>query len=80
MQSCTAAIELTVTYSALSLAFWSLALHAPLPPNWHSQVRTRAKLSWLSLGLEWLDSSPLQWLLDAFSDPCITHPQVTQSG
>ena len=40
----------------LSLAFWWLALEAPLPPRWESQVRTRGKLSYLTLAIEWVDS------------------------
>jgi hypothetical protein len=65
---------------ALSLAFWWLALQAPLPPNWEAQVRIRGKLSWLTLAFEWLDSLALQWLFDAFPDPPIPRSEVTQSG
>lgn len=53
---------------ALCLAFWWLALQAPLPANWESQVRTRGKLSWLTLALEWLDALLLQAFLDALPD------------
>lgn len=48
----------------LSLAFWWLALEAPLPPHWESQVRVRGRLSWLSLALEWLDSLAWEPLLN----------------
>jgi hypothetical protein len=65
---------------ALSLAFWWLAFYAPLPPNWEAQVRTRGKLSWLTLALEWLDSLALQWLLHAFPDLPVPLSQVQQSG
>jgi len=56
---------------ALSLAFWWLALEAPLPPEWESQVRLRGKLSYLSLALEWLNSLALAqfFLSPAFSTP-----------
>jgi len=64
----------------LSLAFWWLALQAPLPPNWEAQVRIRGKRSWLTLALEWLDSLALQWLFDAFPDLSIPQRQVRQSG
>ncbi len=65
---------------ALSLAFWWLALQAPLPPNWEAQVRIRGKLSWLTLAFEWLDSLALKWLLDPFPDLPIPLPVVSQSG
>ena len=65
---------------ALSLAFWWLALCAPLPPNWEAQVRTRGKLSWLTLALEWLDVLLLQYLLDLFPDDVLIPSEDTQSG
>lgn len=65
---------------ALSLAFWWLALEAPLPPDWQAQVRTRGKLSWLTLALEWLDALLLQHLLDSFPDHPTALPKGIQSG
>lgn len=60
---------------ALSLAFWWLALQLPLPAQWQAQVRTRGKLSWLTLALEWLHSVALEHLLDSFPDlPPPRHP------
>lgn len=65
---------------ALSLAFWWLALEAPLPPNWESQVRIRGKLSWLSLALEWLTVFAWEHLLnDVLVSPTIP-AEVFQSG
>jgi hypothetical protein len=65
---------------ALSLAFWWLALQAPLPDNWHAQVRTRGKLSWLTLAFEWLDALALQQLLHAFPDSLSITAELSQSG
>lgn len=65
---------------ALCLAFWWLALQAPLADNWEAQVRIRGKLSWLTLAFEWLDSLALQWLFNAFPDPPIPLYQASQSG
>jgi hypothetical protein len=65
---------------ALSLAFWWLALCAPLPPNWESQVRIRGKLSWLTLAFEWLNALLLQSLFDAFPDLPIPLQDTRESG
>jgi hypothetical protein len=65
---------------ALSLAFWWLALCAPLPPNWEAQVRIRGKLSWLTLAFEWLNTLALQSLFDAFPDALPPKLGAHQSG
>ncbi len=65
---------------ALCLAFWWLALQVPLPANWEAQVRTRGKLSWLTLALEWLDALALERLLEPFPDPSPTLQTGAESG
>jgi hypothetical protein len=65
---------------ALSLTFWWLALAAPVPPDWQHQVRTRGKLSWLTLALEWLDALASDYLLNSFPDSFPTPSEARQSG
>lgn len=65
---------------AVLLAFWWLATRLPLPPEWERQVRTRGKLSWLSLALELLDSRLLELLLLHLPDPPTLYQEVHQSG
>lgn len=61
----------------LCLALWWLALEAPLPPNWESQVRTRGKLSWLTLAIKWIESLALTSLL---LSPPLLAPSRGESG
>jgi hypothetical protein len=63
---------------ALTLALWWLALEAPVPPDWESQVRTRGKLSYLTAAIEWLSSLALEHLLT--SPTLLTRKGDAQSG
>ncbi len=67
-------------FLALSMAFWWLAFHLPLPPNWEAQVRTRGPLSWLSLSLERLRTILLLLLFDSFPDLPLPTSQPPKTG
>lgn len=57
----------------------ALALKAPLPSFWESQVRLRSKLSWLTLALEWLASLAWRLLLNDGLDSLIA-TETARSG